>query len=823
MATNFRPADLTPYLLPLAIAACAWLALGMAAPPAPLAADAPAGVFSATRAQADLAVIARAPHPIGSAENARVRDHLVARLTALGFETAVQRTPVHYAIRDAQRTAFAFVENVVGVKRGSGGGPALALMAHYDSRWNAPGAGDDGAGTAAILEIARALGTTPLARDLVVVLTDGEESGLYGAQAFVRQHPLARDIGLIINLEARGSRGPALLFETSSDNAALIQGAAQALDRPVTSSLFYEAYRLMPNDTDLTATKAAGIAGLNIALVGGFFDYHSPTDTPENFSPATLQHLGEYGLVLARHFGMRELPATADQDLVYFDVLGRVLVYWPVWLGHALTLLAVLGFAALVLRARATGRASLGGSARGALGFLLVVVSIALLANGLFAALGGSADSREPRFWWGIARLEWQTLAWSLLALGATALALHGYARRLEAHHILARAGSLLLVFLAGGALDWQVALAIAVVAGAELALFRYPHQPWELALGALALWTTIAVAASVVVPSATQVFTLPLLGALAAHHWAVTRAPQAPATQAGLILGAAWGLVTLAFLVQFVHLGLGYAAPGMPAALVVLGLGLVVPVVVREVEMRRQVLAVGAVLAGVAMLVWHALVPPWSARHPLPQDLFLIDDRRSGEQLFASSDRVRDAWQLAQVPADAREETRERLFPGSTAPLWVAPVGEPLVTGEPRIEVLSVETSANGTRTHLRFVPPAGALMGYLWFQSAQPYTRVSLVGHGELPVAAADDQGQQRIAWHAIPTDGVELEFIQAEAAASSLRSLSIAPGFPAPFQDLTDDRAPASMAGHYGWGAATVVIAEHPLSASAATTPE
>ena len=47
------------------------------------------------------------------------------------------------------------VDNVIAIKPGSEGKNAVMLTAHYDSGWTGPGAADDGAGTAAVLEIAR--------------------------------------------------------------------------------------------------------------------------------------------------------------------------------------------------------------------------------------------------------------------------------------------------------------------------------------------------------------------------------------------------------------------------------------------------------------------------------------------------------------------------------------------------------------------------------------------------------------------------------------------------------------------------------------------
>lgn len=63
--------------------------------------------------------------------------------------------------------------------------PSVLLGAHYDSVPGAPGANDNASGTAVVLEIARNLAQTPLARQTWFVAFDGEEDGLHGSRAFV--------------------------------------------------------------------------------------------------------------------------------------------------------------------------------------------------------------------------------------------------------------------------------------------------------------------------------------------------------------------------------------------------------------------------------------------------------------------------------------------------------------------------------------------------------------------------------------------------------------------------------------------------------------
>jgi acetylornithine deacetylase/succinyl-diaminopimelate desuccinylase-like protein len=170
--------------------------------PEPLAASALKDLFSADRALAHLNTFATEPHPIGSAEHDRVRDYLISQLTNLGVSPTIQRT---IGVTPRYQAAGT-VENIVARLKGlSGATDAVALVAHYDSVAAGPGAGDDGAGVAALLETLRALRAgLPLRNDIIFLLTDGEEEGLLGASAFIAEHP--RGQGYARLREFRGSR-----------------------------------------------------------------------------------------------------------------------------------------------------------------------------------------------------------------------------------------------------------------------------------------------------------------------------------------------------------------------------------------------------------------------------------------------------------------------------------------------------------------------------------------------------------------------------------------------------------------------------------------
>lgn len=337
---NFR---LTPYLLARSrdgalISVLAWsfliilivFSLRSLNPPDPLPALASEREFSAARAAEHLRAIIRVPHPIGSSANAAVREYLVAQLSSLGM--VPQIFEAIGTLEDVDRVAAGETHDILGRLRGTANTRAVMLVAHYDSGYHAPGAADDGAGVAAILEAVRALRAGPaLKNDLIVLFTDGEEAGLLGAEAFSSSHPWMKDVGLVLNFEARGNQGVSLLFETSSGNRPLINEVSRAVPYPTGSSLFYALYKILPNDTDFTVFRRAKVAGLNFAFGAGFDAYHTRLDTLDNLSLASLQHHGSYALPLTRHFGDLDLTrfqqSTADD--IFFNPIGGIFVAYP--------------------------------------------------------------------------------------------------------------------------------------------------------------------------------------------------------------------------------------------------------------------------------------------------------------------------------------------------------------------------------------------------------------------------------------------------------------------------------------------------------------
>jgi hypothetical protein len=340
-----RALRLPVWLLSIAIALVALVeaaVLVRQTPPAAKPLDAPDTEFSAHRARAVLERILGdgAPRPTGSSANARARETILAELSALGHRASVETGMVC-----GQWGVCAPVNNVVSRIAGRESGRAVLLSAHYDSVPSAPGAADDGSGVAAILEIARVLKHAPPRRPVVLLLGDGEELGLLGAELFVRESRYFAEVDAVVNLEARGSSGPSLMFETSPGNAEVIGAFAGAVSRPLTSSAFYEVYRRLPNDSDFSVFK--------VAFIGGMGRYHTPRDELSALDLRSLQHHGDNALSSIR--ALTEISrGHKGHDAVFFDVLGWRVIWWKEalspWLAGSAAFMLLLALAVGVLR-----------------------------------------------------------------------------------------------------------------------------------------------------------------------------------------------------------------------------------------------------------------------------------------------------------------------------------------------------------------------------------------------------------------------------------------------------------------------------------------
>lgn len=342
---NSRRGVLVLATLAMSLAAAIWPRL-----PAVVPASAPETEVSAARAMAQLERIATAPRPSGSPQHAHAREQIVSELVALGLPVEQSRGVFRHPL-----------VNLVVPIVGSASTGTVLLMAHYDSVSRGPGAGDDGIGVVSWLEALRALrasGWQPR-NDVLLLLTDGEENGLLGAHLFARTDARVAKVKTIVNLEAIGNGGPAILFELGPHNGSRVGLYADTVARPAGSSFAEAVYHALPNDTDLSVFLKRGTQGFNLALACGSCAYHAPHDTPDNLDPRSVQHMAATAAALARRLGDADLGTLRAADVTFFDLLGACLIAWPrawdAWLAVASLLLAV----GMLWRARTGGRALL--------------------------------------------------------------------------------------------------------------------------------------------------------------------------------------------------------------------------------------------------------------------------------------------------------------------------------------------------------------------------------------------------------------------------------------------------------------------------------
>jgi hypothetical protein len=307
------------------------------------------GQFDTKRAMARLSRILgdQRPHPVDTGAGDLVRARLMGELRAIGLQPRISD---HFSCNGRNRgMSCARVRNVTATI-GPADGRHVLVVSHYDSTPVGPGAADDGIGVATMLETAALLSRSNLLRPVTFLFNEGEETGLLGARAFLDHDPIAARVDSLVNLEARGVTGPALMFETSRPNAQAIDHYARSAARPSANSLSTDFYRMIPNSTDVAVFEERPWTILNFAVIGNETRYHSPGDTLQALDRRSLQHMGDQALALVAD--LANGTSTAQGTDIFADLLGRTLITLPMEMGAALLALALVGLVYLGWRRR---------------------------------------------------------------------------------------------------------------------------------------------------------------------------------------------------------------------------------------------------------------------------------------------------------------------------------------------------------------------------------------------------------------------------------------------------------------------------------------
>ncbi len=718
-------------LLVLALAAFSYR------PPPPLPADAPPETFSAERALAALrAVIGEdsSPHPLGSPAHGAVRERLCAALHDLGLRPELQDT---WRATGVNGTVTRLV-NVLARFPGREDRAPLMLLAHYDSVPAGPGASDDGAGLGVMLEAARWLRDRgPLARPVWLLFSDGEEAGLLGARAFVDADP-DRELALVINFEARGSRGPSLMFETYGGSAPILEGLRNS-PRPITNSLARTIYELLPNDTDLTVFGEAGYAGANFAYLGGIAHYHTPLDDLAHLDRGSLQHHGEHALALLEVLGERtELLETEAAEPVFFDLFAGPIVALPL----------------------------------GAMPVLAVLAVILLLAS-----FGWNLWKRDRRVAWGLA-------AWPLLALlcGALSWALGELWIAVGAHppRIPFPASPL------SGVLCLLFACLALLLLVAEL--FR-AARPTGLWLGAWLWSAALGCVLAFTLPAASYLLVLPACGAALCARWPERTAPALFSLGLGCVLvgPSAWLLGD----------AMGYGPTSPLIAPIALQLGWLLPLAGAACSRGRRL---GAALCGGLALVcgvWCAASAPYGPEHP--QRLSLVwHQQERGARVWASSHGAPlPATLEAAASFGAAEDAYRWLLDARTA--RSVPVSGPALTAPELVDLVWSPSGAGRMLTGRLVAPPGASLLHVSWPRDAG-VDRVTVRGL-DLPSWWTDRGRAYGFLCPSLPAEGLDFALHLAHRGPLQLTLSSHAPGLPPAALPLLEARGPAAVGSQLG----------------------
>jgi len=579
-----------------------WLGFYVIQPPEPKPESSSPADFSAERAFRHVQQIARQPHPLGSTANDSVRHYIVGQLEELGLDPTI-----HEGIGVAGRFSgglAGYTKNIFAKIKGQNPEKTILLMTHYDSAPNALGAADDGSGVAAILESIRALKVqeTPLKNNVWILITDGEERGLLGAELFVDQFEQLHQIDLVLNFEARGTSGASVMFETSLQNANLIPHFAEGTPHPVANSLMYTVYKLLPNDTDMSVTKRAGLKGLNFAFAEDYLNYHTMQDNPQNLSLASLQHQGSNLLGNVRHFGNTNFSLNSNSEYVYFNSAVGGLTYYPATWSFPLAVLTALLFIAYLIFLFRTNRLSLGSY----LGSLLLFLGISVVGAALTYFGWQGIKLLNPEYDW-LYHGEVYTHSWFLWGF------------------------SLLMLGLFAGTYSWV-------------------QQKWlsieQLLAGSVTLWILLSLGTAWYLPTASNIFTWPALTATVGWIVLGTKITGNSWKSTGLLAISLFaGLFMIPPYIYLVQVMLTTGMLAVSMFLLLLVVGLTWPLIWRIIHSNNRTWTGGLLATALACFIIASASSGFDANHKKQNDISYLQNLNTRQAYWISRDHTTDEW----------------------------------------------------------------------------------------------------------------------------------------------------------------------------------
>ena len=694
------------------ISASAFFSLYQLAMPRPAPSNISPESFSSARAMEHLKSIARKPHPVGSDEHEAVLNYLRSELASMNLTPEVQETTAASERRNFPGVG-GMIKNVLVRLPGTNNSKSLVFTAHYDSVPTGPGASDDGAAVAAMLECLRALRAgAPLRNDLIFLFTDAEEVGLLGAIAFADEHPAAKEVGLFFNFEARGNGGPSIMFETSAENGWLIKQFARAAPYPVANSLTYEIYRLLPNDTDLSIYKEAGLNGMNFAYISGLNHYHTRLDNTESLDERSLQHHGLYMVSMARHFGNLDLKRVKETDAAYFSIPGSILIHYPAAWGKYLATVSAVSLIVLLIWGVNRKRLTISGALWGGLTLLVNLILSAALVIIARRLIGLAHQQYSATF-------------------------------RSDADQNQLYLACLLSLTLA--------------VNSASYAWVSRKVGMGNLAAGSLLWWLLAVILSALYMPGGNYLFIWPLFSGLLTLAFIILSKDQRPISPGSLAvfsICAVPGIILMIPVIYMIFLAMTLLASPVLAIIMTLLVGALIPQLRLMTGANHRILTVGALLIGLIFLVWGGLSSSLDEKHRRPNHVFYAMNSDLNKAVWSSRDQRPDEW-TSQFFVNGFETDSLSEYIGPGRNVFIKSPAPSVPLPPPIIKLLSDSTAGDVREIRFQVTSPRQAPIMII---SAAPENRV--ISYTVNQKQMTNDRGQPwSFRYHGLRGDGVEM----------------------------------------------------------------
>ncbi|MDZ7660626.1 M28 family peptidase [Fodinibius sp.] len=678
-----------------------WLSFYVISPPSPNPETSPDTEFSAERAFKHIEALAQTPRPLGTAANDSARSYILDELRQLGLEPTIQSGIGIGSSFD--RGLVGNTNNIIAKMNGANPQRTILLMAHYDSKPNTYGAGDDASGVAAILESLRAIKSqqNTLQNNVWILMTDGEERGLLGAELFTDEFEELQEIDLVLNFESRGSSGPSMMFETSENNGHLIPHFAQATPYPVANSLMYTVYKLLPNDTDMSVTKRAGLDGLNFAFTKDFLHYHTMLDTPENLSLASVQHHGSNLLSNVRHFGNTNFAQQSETEFVYFNNVTGGLLYYPSGWSFPLALVTGLLFITFLIYLFRTKQITIGRYLGSLLLFLITVTIGALITYFGWQGL----KALHPQYQW-IIQGEVYNHAWYFWGF------------------------TLLNAGLFIGIYGW----------------IQNKLSTQQLISGPFTIWILLSLITAWYLPTASYIFTWPALMGLAGwiilgddltnYSWKHT---------AVLAVAFFWGLFIISPYIRLVQIMLTTEMLAVSMVVLILLIGLMWPLVWSIIKNHQYKWSGGILTLSLICMIAASLTSDFDHNHKKQNSINFVQNLDTDTAYWISREPSTDAWTQQFLsddysrgaPADISLSLGSNALYKKTTSLDIP---------QPEFEILSDSSSDSQRFLTLKMNAKKGIAMKMNWNNSS-PITEIAIEGK---PIFDDQDMGRYLYYFH-------------------------------------------------------------------------